>query len=157
MKIAFITTNKHKFEEVQALLKDYDIELIHEELEYDENHDHGIEEIAKNAAKKLADELGRPVILEDTGLFFEAYEGFPGPLPKFIIQTLNFKGIFKLLKGENRNAYFKTVAAFCEPKKDPILFEGIMNGKITEEIHNEEKDSMPYDKIFIPDGEEHKH
>lgn len=153
MKIAFITTNKHKFEEVENVLKDYPIELAHLNMEYEENHDAKIEDVARDAAKKLAAELNKPIVLEDTGLFFSAYDGFPGALPKFAIKTLGYKGIFKLLAGENRGAYFKTVAAFCEPGGEPILFEGIMSGTITEEVHNPDGDFMPYDKIFIPDGE----
>ena len=154
MKITFITTNKHKFEEVENILKDYSIKLEHLNMEYEENHDIKIEEVARNAAKKLAIELNKPIVLEDTGLFFKAYEGFPGALPKFAINTLGYKGIFKLLAGENRIAFFKTVAAFCEPGKEPVLFEGIMHGTITEEIHNPNSDTMPYDKIFIPEGED---
>jgi len=153
MKITFITTNKHKFEEVENVLKDYPIELEHLNMEYEENHDAKIEEVARDAAKKMADKLNKPIVLEDTGLFFEAYNGFPGALPKFAIKTLGYKGIFKLLAGENRGAYFKTVAAFCEPGKEPVLFEGIMRGTITEEIHNQDSDVMPYDRIFVPEGE----
>ena len=152
MKITFITTNKHKFKEARNILKDFPIELEQLDMDYEENHDKGIEEIARGAAKKLADKLDKPVALEDTGLFFEAYNNFPGALPKFVINSIGFKGIFKLLDGESREAYFKTVAAFCEPCSEPVLFEGIMKGEITKKIYNENKDEMPYDKIFIPEG-----
>ena len=46
-----------------------------------------------------------------------------------------------------------TVAAYCEPGKEPILFEGRMDGTITEEVKNPKADVMPYDYIFIPKGE----
>ena len=121
-------------------------------MDYEENHDEKLEEIARGAAKKLADKLNKSVVLEDTGLFFEAYNNFPGALPKFVINSIGFRGIFKLLDGESREAYFKTVAAFCETGSEPIFFEGIMKGEITEKIYNENKDEMPYDKIFIPKG-----
>jgi len=109
---------------------------------------------AKKASKKLADELNKPIVLEDTGLFFEAYDGFPGPSPKFVFKTLGYKGIFKLLDGESRNACFQTTAAYCEPGNDPKLFSGEMKGEITDKIFNPERDFdfMPYDRIFIPDG-----
>jgi len=154
MKIYFVTTNKHKFKEVKDILKDYPIELEHLNLEYSEDHDESMETIAKTAAKKLANELNKPIVLEDTGLFFEAYNNFPGALPKFVINSIGFKGIFKLLENESRNAYFKTVAGFCLPNKEPILFEGIMKGEITTEVHNKDKDEMPYDKIFIPENKD---
>ncbi|MBT4277911.1 XTP/dITP diphosphatase [Candidatus Falkowbacteria bacterium] len=152
MKIVFVTTNKHKFQEVRDVLKDYPVELEQLDMEYEENHDDQIEDIARDAVKKLANELNKPVILEDTGLFFEAYDGFPGALPKFVYNTLGYKGIFKLLENEKRDAYFKTVAAYCKPGEEAVLFEGVMKGVITEKVYNQDKDAMPYDRIFIPEG-----
>lgn len=122
-------------------------------MEYEENHDVSLEEIAGSAAKKLADTLNKPVVVEDTGLFFAAYDNFPGALPKLVFETLGYKGIFKLLAGKTKAAYFKTVAAFCQPGAPPVLFEGVMPGEITQEVHNKDKDVMPYDRIFIPAGE----
>jgi len=152
MRITFITTNKHKFVEVSQLLRGYQIELEHLDQSYEENHDTSLEEIARNAAYTMACALRQPVVLEDTGLFFEAYDGFPGALPKFVFATLGYQGIFKLLEGESRNAYFKTVAGFCMPNGKPILFEGILRGMIAKNVHEANKDVMPYDRIFIPEG-----
>ncbi|MFH1353683.1 MAG: RdgB/HAM1 family non-canonical purine NTP pyrophosphatase [bacterium] len=153
MKITFITTNKHKFQEVKAILVDYPIELEHLDMEYEENHDDSLEEIAMDAAEKLANKLNKPIILEDTGLFFAAYQNFPGALSKFIFNSLGYEGIFKLLAGKKRSAHFKTVTAFCQPGKKPQLFTGIMKGKITEKVFDQDKNFMPYDRIFIPQGE----
>lgn len=152
MRIAFVTTNKHKFSEVQAILRPYPIELIHVDRGYPENHDASLEKIAHGAARALAAELNQPLVLEDTGLFFAAYPDFPGALPKFVFQALGYRGIFKLLAGETREAHFKTVAAFCEPGSEPVLFTGTMHGTITNEVHDHRADVMPYDKIFIPHG-----
>ena len=154
MKVIFITTNKHKFAEVQDILKSYSVAVEQLAVDYEENHDASIDEVARTAAEKLANELKKPVVLEDTGLFFAAYDGFPGALPKFVFKTLGYRGIFKLLAGESREAYFKTVAAYCEPGQEPVLFEGVMKGIITETVYNEDKDEMPYDRIFIPEGKD---
>lgn len=154
MKIAFITTNKHKFAEAEEALKSYPVELEHLVMEYAENHDSSLEEIAAQAATELAGKLERPVIVEDTGLFFEAYSGFPGALPKFVFQTLGYAGIFKLLAGANRAAYFKTIVGYGVPGSSAQCFEGIMSGTITETIFDEEQDVMPYDRIFIPQGKQ---
>lgn len=156
MKIAFITTNKGKYEEVEDLFKSYDINVEWINRKYEEDNDDTIEDTAKKAAKKLSDELKMPIVLEDTGLFFEAYDGFPGPSPKFIFKTLGYKGIFKLLDSDTRKAYFQTFAAYCEPDGESITFSGEMRGEITTKIFNAEKDFdfMPYDRIFIPEGKE---
>jgi len=152
MKIAFITTNKHKFEEAQKILAHFDIEIERLEIDYEENHDSSMETIASNAAKNLSRKLSRPIITEDTGLFFEAYKNFPGALPKFVFNSLGYRGIFKLLEGETHQAYFETAVAYCTPDGEPEIFGGKMKGTITTEIYNPEIDAMPYDRIFIPDG-----
>lgn len=152
LKILFITTNKHKFQEVRDILAEFDIEVEHELMKYPEDNEDDMEEVSKKAAKLLAEKFGKPVVLEDTGLFFEAYNDFPGAQPKFIFNAIGYDGIFRLLKDKNRNAYFKTVAGYCEPGEEPVLFEGIMRGRITEKVFNEDRDSMPYDRVFIPDG-----
>jgi XTP/dITP diphosphohydrolase len=154
MKISFVTTNKHKFAEVQDILAAFNIAIEHVVLDYEENHDASMEQIAREAAAKLATELARPLMLEDTGLFFDAYPEFPGALPKFVFNTLGYKGIMKLLVGEPRGAYFKTVAAYCEPGQAPQLFTGTMAGTLTEEVFDADKDFMPYDRIFIPAGQD---
>ena len=155
MKIFFITTNKTKFEEVEDLFKSFGIEVEWINRKYEEDSDDTIEQTAKKAASKLANEFKKPIVLEDTGLFFEAYDGFPGPSPKFVFKTLGYKGIFKLLEGVSRKAYFQTFAAYCEPGKKPVVFEGKMRGEITAKIfnlRNKDFDFMPYDRIFIPEG-----
>lgn len=154
MTVTFVTTNQHKYQEVSDILAEFPIKLVHLNRAYEENHDASLQHIASSAAKKLATELDQPIILEDTGLFFDAYPNFPGALPKFVFQTLGYEGILKLLNGSPRGAYFKTVAGFCEPRGEPTLFEGKMAGTITPEVHSLDKDAMPYDRIFMPVGKQ---
>lgn len=154
MQIGFVTTNRHKFEEVQGILAPFGIEVEQLDMEYEENHDADMETMVADAAHKLSDELDRPIVLEDTGLFFEAYEGFPGALPKFVFNTLGFKGIFKLLEGEKRGAFFKTVVGWGEPGQEVRLFTAQMHGQITDKVLEPAADVMPYDHIFIPDNKQ---
>jgi len=151
MTIFFITTNRHKVKEAQEVLNGYNISIEQLVLEYEENHDSDIEEIARDAAKKLADKLEKTVIVEDTGVYFAAYQNFPGALPKYVFNSIGYKGIFKLLEKEDRSAYFRSVIGYCEPGKNPLTFDGVMTGKITEKVVNKEKDCLPYERIFIPE------
>jgi XTP/dITP diphosphohydrolase len=150
--IHFATTNKHKFEEVKQILSEFNIDVKQLEIEKIEPRGEMMETIAKNAAELIANKVKLPIILEDTGIFFEAYNNFPGPLPRYIFESIGYKGILKLLEKENKDAYFKTVAAYCEPGQEPVLFEGISKGKISEKVVNKDKDVMPYERIFIPEN-----
>lgn len=152
MKLKFITTNKHKFAEVKDILAEYGVTLEQLNLEYEENHDEDSKAVVRSALKNLASRLDPPFVIEDTGIFFEAYSSFPGALPKYVFNSIGYDGIFRLLKGKDRRAYFKSIVGYCGPKEKQKIFNGILRGAITKEIHNPNKDRMPYERIFIPEG-----
>lgn len=152
MKTIFATSNKHKVEEVSAILKEYNIRVEHLNIRYNETRAETVEEVVKESISKLSKELRLELIIEDTGIFFKAYNNFPGPYPKIVFEKLGYDGIFKLLENKNREAYFKTVVGYCKPEKEPLLFEGIFDGIIANEIFDVDKNVMPYERIFIPNG-----
>lgn len=153
MKILFVTTNKYKFAEMSELMEEFGIELEQLNLKYAEDQDDSMEEIVQKAAQELASTWKRPVVLEDTGFFLDAYPGFPGPMAKFVYNTLGPDGILKFLEGKSRGAEFKTVVGYCEPGSKPVLFEGVLKGEVAEAVHNRDKDVFDYDRLFIPEGE----
>lgn len=151
-EITFITTNKHKVKEISVILKEFNIKVKQINLDYEEDKEDSLEAVSKKAAKFLANKLKKPIIVEDTGLFFKAYNNFPGALPKFVFQGIGYAGIFRLLKNKNRQACFKTVVGYCQPRKKPVVFSGEMHGRITSKIIKPQIDAMLYDHIFIPKG-----
>lgn len=155
MKLHFVTGNQAKFEEVKHLFENKGIELEWlNEPKPEPADEWDIKVVAEYASEFLANKHQFPVIVEDTGFFFDAYENFPGPHSKFVFQTVGYDGIFRLLKGKERGAYFKVVASFCKPGGKPVSFEGIAKGTVTEELFGEEAPIMPYDRVFIPEGHE---
>lgn len=151
-KLIFVTSNKHKIEEVGLILQYFGIEIEQMNIGYEEDKDDSMDVVAEKAARKLADKLNQPVIVEDTGLFFKAYNNFPGHLPKFVMSGIGFDGVFRLLKDKDRSATFKTVIGYAEPGQEPVLFDGEMDGRILEEVIEPEQEGMSYDHIFLPDG-----
>ena len=152
MKLYFLTGNKHKFNEVKKSIGKLGIEVEQINVGKPEIQADTLEEVSRYAAEKVANGLRKPVIVEDTGIFFKAYKNFPGVYSKFIYESAGYVGILRLLKGKTRKAYFKTVAAYCEPGKKAVLFEGISKGRIAKKAVCLDKDVMPYDRIFIHRG-----
>jgi len=69
MKIYFATKNKHKLEEARAVLKEFDIEV--EQLAIDKNEEgDNIQIIASTESKRLSYQENKPIIVDDTGVFF---------------------------------------------------------------------------------------
>ena len=152
MKITFITTNGSKFEEVSRVMAEFGIELEQLNESYEEDHDKGMTEIAKESAKKMAERLQKPVMVDDTGVFIDAYKNFPGPLAKFVFANLGYEGLFKLLDGEDPAGHFETAAAYCEPGGEPQVFTGQMKGHFIIKSDLGDPGFMPYMQIFVPDG-----
>ena len=150
-KIVFVTGNAGKFAEIKEILKSVGIVAIQNKGDYPEIQADDLEPIAAASAKAAADDLGIPVLVDDSGIFISALNGFPGPYSRFVEDHLGNPRILKLMKNEtNRDAYFKTVIAFCEPEKEPITFSGIVEGKIAFEEKGD--GGFGFDPIFDYNG-----
>lgn len=160
MDIYFVTGNKHKVEEAQIALKGSGIKVHLLDAEKIEPDEWTLEEVARNNAKRIANETGKTVIVEDTGVFFEAFDNFPGNKPKRYFEQLGYKGLLgkfyyvddkdnKKKEIVNRSAYFKTIIGYCEPHKEPILFSGELHGRIAKEVKGLDANVLPYERIFV--------
>lgn len=152
-KIYFLSSNKGKIEEVKLHLKRFGIKVIGRKMEIKEDKFEKQERIAKEKARKAAKLIKKPVIVEDTGLYLNAYKNFPGINARFVFRCIGLKGILKLLEGKTRKAYFKTVVAYCRPNDKPIIFTGICKGRISTKIRKPVIPKLPYDSIFIAERE----
>jgi XTP/dITP diphosphohydrolase len=150
-EIYFVTKNRHKFEEVKAVLGSSGIKVIQVPEEKDEPKDMSLVDVASTNAKKFYDILKKPVAVEDTGVYFNAYPDFPGNSPKLMFSSLGYKGLLRLLEGEDRHAEFRAAVGFCD-ERGVKVFEGILRGEISDHVHDPERDVMPYERIFLIGG-----
>ncbi len=149
MKLNFATHNKNKVREFNTILGN-DFELEQLDIEYKELRSDDPEEIARDAVKKLADEIKKPIIVEDSGLFIKALNDFPGTCSAYIHKRIGLKGILRLMENiEDRSCIYKSAVAYCQPAKKPITFLGTENGKISEAIKG--SNGFGHDPIFIPE------
>jgi len=148
--INFATSNKNKAREFRQILEPK-IKVNHIEMTYPEIRSDDSEEIARHSAKELAEKLKKPVVVEDSGLFIDLLNGFPGAYSATIHKKIGLDGILKLMKGiKNRNCSYKSAVAYCEPNKQPISFLGEEKGKVAEKIKG--NFGFGHDPIFIPEG-----
>lgn len=158
MKLVLASNNKHKLEEMRAILAN-DIEILsladincHDEIPEEQDT---IEGNALQKARYIYDKFGMNCFADDTGLEVECLNGEPG------VYSARYAGehptfadnIAKLLANmegkENRKARFRTAIALIINGKEHI-FEGEVNGQIIKEYrgHN----GFGYDPVFLPDG-----
>ena len=150
-ELYLITGNKSKFEEAREILKDTDIELKQEKIDLIEIQSIEQEQVVIDKAEQAFQKLKKPVLVDDTGIFFEEYIGFPGVYTKPLFHTLGLEGLQRLLTDANRNAYFRTLICYKNEKTTKI-FSGIWKGKITKDISKMFNPDWQYNSIFIPEG-----
>jgi len=151
MRITFVTGNRHKVEEATAILHDYDIEIVQNDCGYPELQDDDVAAIALYGAEYAANRLNHAVIVEDTGLYIDALNGFPGPYAAYVYDTIGNAGILTLMRGVDlRSATFRSVIGYCEPGMKPIAFEGAVTGRIADQEQGE--GGFGYDPITEIDG-----
>ena len=152
-KITYVTGNWAKIDSARQILEPLGFFVDNIKMETIEIQADDVEDVAKYSAKWASDKLKCSVLKNDTCLFVEALNGFPGVYTHYVDDTLGEDGLLKLLDGvENRKAYFKEVLAFCEYGKEPITFIGITKGTIAKEKSGTY--GWSWDFIFIPDGED---
>ncbi len=158
MRLVFASQNLHKLEEIKPLLPP-SAELVSlADLNFNEEIPETSPTISGNALQKahyIFDRFNRPCFADDTGLEIEALGGRPG------VYSARYSGegksaedniqkVLQELTGEkNRKANFKTVIALVG-LGEPLLFEGIISGSITEEKRG--TNGFGYDPVFLPEG-----
>lgn len=143
----FVTSRKRKFTEAQKILN---LPLKQVDLDLPEIQALEVEEVVKAKARAAYQEIKKPCLVEDSGLYLEALKGFPGALGKWIEKTIGWDGFLKLLHNvKNRRAYGKCMICFYDGKKYH-LFSGRVNGRIARKLAGDA--GFGWDTIFIPKG-----
>lgn len=144
----FVTSNRHKFEEISDILERRGISVRWEEIEYEEIQSDTIENISYDSCYKLAKKINEDFFLEDTGIQIESLKDFPGPYSSYVQRTIGNSGILKLVN-DDRRAYFKTVVSLYY-KESIFQFTGVLKGTIASGEKGDK--GFGYDPIFIPEG-----
>ncbi|KAF2095173.1 inosine triphosphate pyrophosphatase [Rhizodiscina lignyota] len=129
-ELNFITGNKNKLIEVQAILEGI-VELKSQSLDLDEIQG-TVEEVTIDKCKRAAESVQGPVLVEDTCLCFKAMNDLPGPYVKYFLLALGSEDMHKMLAGfEDKSAQAVCTFAYSEgPGHKPILFQGRTDGKL---------------------------
>jgi XTP/dITP diphosphohydrolase len=147
--VIFATSNPHKVQEVQSVLQEYPITIKPLNIKGPEIQSGNLVDIAKYSVLWAVQQIKVPVFVEDTGLFIEALNGFPGTMASYVYTTIGTAGILKLLMSEtNRTAQFKSVIAYCSPRNEPKCFAGEVHGRVS--LREKGTKGFGFDALFIP-------
>jgi len=158
MELVFATNNRHKLDEIQAILGERIKLLSLKDIGCNEEIPEEQETLEGNAAQKafyVYNKFAYNCFADDTGLEIDALNGEPG------VYSARYAGEEKsaeanmdkvlagLFKINNRNARFRTVISLVIDGTE-TQFEGVVDGKILNEKRG--KSGFGYDPIFQPTG-----
>ncbi|MBA2484794.1 MAG: RdgB/HAM1 family non-canonical purine NTP pyrophosphatase [Nitrospira sp.] len=159
MQIVLATRNRHKKQELVALLQDLNISIL--TLDDFPDAPDVVEDgdtCEANAMKKAV-EIARytqlPAVADDTGLEVDALGGRPGAFAaryagEHASYEDNCRKLLHELRGtppSERGARFVTVAAIAGPDGETMSVQGVLEGSIAEEAAGAH--GFGYDPVFI--------
>ncbi len=147
-RIVFVTGNKDKVEEAKKILQ-HPLDIA--EIDLDEIQSLDIYKIVEKKAQAAFGKLKQPLIVEDVGVYLDAWNGFPGPLVKFLHEAGNggYELLLKMLGSEkNKKVHVKAVIGFHDGKKVHII-EGSFDGKVVEKKGER---GWGFDPYIVPEG-----
>jgi XTP/dITP diphosphohydrolase len=154
-EIHLVTGNLGKLKEIKRWLDPLQIEVKLLKKDFVETQVDTLEEVIHFGVDHLVRKEGAeiPFIKDDSGLFIEALNGFPGVYSSYVQRTVGNDGVLRLMVGkDDRRATFRTVIGLYLPGRGLSMFKGECHGTIT--IEPRGKLGFGYDPIFIPNGEE---
>jgi len=147
LNLHFVTSNSNKFRELYELLES---DLSRIELDLQEIQTTDLHELVKFKLRQAFEHVQAPVIVEDTSLYFEAWNELPGPLVKFFLKNIGLSGMVRALdEFSNNSASAACCLGFTKDGESMHLFEGKVKGTIVEPRGSQH---FGWDAIFLPAG-----
>lgn len=147
--ITFITNTEGKAVEAQEILGD-GFKVTHKKVDLDEIQTIDGKEVIEKKAREAYSILKSPVLVEDTSLYFHAWNGLPGALVRWFLDAVGCDGICRMLGDEkDRSGYAESAIAYYDGKEMKIV-TGRINGTISLILKGNK--GFGWDPIFIPAG-----
>jgi len=154
----FVTSNPNKAREAAEILG---IELRSIALDLPEVQDLDVAQVAAVKAAAAREALGAPdspILVEDSGIVVEAWNGLPGALTKWFLASVGNEGILRMLSGEedrSARAVCAVAIAFADAyalasRQGVRVFLGEVGGMISPEPRG--SGGFGWDPIFVPEG-----
>ncbi|MFB6106663.1 MAG: RdgB/HAM1 family non-canonical purine NTP pyrophosphatase [Halobacteriaceae archaeon] len=149
-RLRFVTTNPGKVREATEYLAGrWTVEQF--DYDYAEIQSDDLAAIAARGAREAFAAAGgdAPVVVDDAGLFVDAFDGFPGPYSSYVEDTVGVDRLWRLTEPEDdHGAAFRCVVAFADADVTET-FEGAVRGHV---VAPRGEGGFGYDPIFEHDG-----
>lgn len=155
-KIIFVTGNEMKVRHANEAMEKFGYEFISQKLDIIEPKEEDPEKVVIEKANQAFQILKGPLIVEDSGIFIRALNGFPRTFIHFVEDTIGVENILKMMEGiTDKHAEFRQSLAYIESgMKEPKVFSYVDgNYTVADKVWEPKHESGEFDKILIPPGE----
>ena len=144
-ELVFVTSNLNKVREAEAVLGRV---LDHRAIDLPEIQSLDLAEVVRTKAAAAWRQIGRPVLVEDTGLELEGLNGFPGPLVRWLLTSVGPGGIGRIAHGfdDDRATARCLLCAFDGDSE--VFGEGVGEGSMAAQPGGNL--GFGWDSVFVP-------
>lgn len=153
-QIKFLTSNQIKISIASEILNKYDITVKQQSFPFKELQSSNIIAVAMDKADQaLIGKVGGDFIIDDSGMYVECLNGFPGAMLKEVSKLLGGDMFIKLMEGQkNRKARYINVLVFADASGKKRSFSTVTHGNISNELKGDRKIGWAVERYFIPEG-----
>ena len=151
--INFVSGNKNKLKElnqiINAHIKDIEVKQLDIDLPELQGYPEDIVKEKLKIALEKSKDLEGPVLVEDTSLCFNAYNGLPGAYIKYFLKAIKPEGLYKMACAfDDHSAYAQSIYGLQKnEKEEPKLFIGKTDGEI---VSPKGDNNFGWDPCFKP-------
>jgi non-canonical purine NTP pyrophosphatase (RdgB/HAM1 family) len=148
LSFVLVTGNRGKLEEARRVLG---AGLAAVEVDLPEIQSLDPWEVLEAKADEAWRRVGRPLLVEETGLELAALHGFPGPLVKWMLRAVGAEGIARTAEalGDPRAIARCNVLYVDDARR--VRAEGAVPGRLV--LPARGTDGFGWDPVFAPDGQ----
>jgi non-canonical purine NTP pyrophosphatase (RdgB/HAM1 family) len=143
--LVFVTSNSGKRREAEAVLGR---PLDHCGLDLPEVQTLDLVEVVRGKARMAYEQLGRPVLVEDTALELVGLGGFPGPLIRWLLASVGPEGICRIASCFGESGATARCLVCATDGAEEIFGEGVVEGTIVPEPRG--GGGFGWDSAFVP-------
>ncbi len=146
-RFALVTGNPNKLDEAKRIL---DLELESVAIDLPELQSNNLEEVLRAKSAEAWNRVRRPVIVEETGLELNSMNGFPGPLVKWMLDSIGSEGIARAAHSLGDPGVTARCQLLAYDGERSVFAEGLTRGELV--LPPRGADGFGWDPVFQPSG-----
>ena len=150
-ELQIITSNNGKLREFKEIFGDSKYVPVQNNIDYPEIQASSLEEVVDFGLDWLQKTTKPPFVIDDSGVFIDFFNGFPGIYTRYVYDTIGLAGVLRQMEGvDDRACTFRCVLGLLTESGEKEKFVGECSGILINELRGD--GGCGYDPIFIPEG-----